>query len=176
MAGVNTLFFRMKRAYHACLAFSRRTLAPAGLTPARFDILALLEIADGSMDQGLMTRALGLTRSVVSRMLQRMGELGLVERTIDPKDRRKRIVSLSDDGWRALLDTYEKVDTLEVSERVAARVFAPWGHAHADVWKAVRRFEQPLTRMRYLFGDMMPAGNGLVPMSPPELRDVPDAW
>jgi DNA-binding MarR family transcriptional regulator len=73
-----------------------------GLTPARFDLLFALKLEDRRrMLQRELQDTLGVSRTTVSRMLASLEKLGLVQRTVDPKDRRRKWVTLTKRGfWR----------------------------------------------------------------------------
>ena len=74
---MDQVFFSLKRAHHSVLRFTRPMLAEFGLTPARFDLLTVLEL---DPTQSGVQRMLGLARATVSEMLARLEELGLVTR------------------------------------------------------------------------------------------------
>ncbi|MDQ3557501.1 MAG: MarR family transcriptional regulator [Gemmatimonadota bacterium] len=78
-------------------------LKPYGLTGAQYNALRILRGAGG---QGLCGREVGerLISQVpdVSRLLDRMEEVGLVSRERDPNDRRHVTARISDEGLRLL--------------------------------------------------------------------------
>ena len=74
---VDQVFFSLKRAHHATLAFMRPLLKQFGLTPARVDFLAAIKL---ELTQSGVQRRLGLARSTISEMLKRLEELGLIWR------------------------------------------------------------------------------------------------
>jgi DNA-binding MarR family transcriptional regulator len=94
---MNAIAFGTKRTFHSFLRITRKALASFGLTAARFDMLSALK---GYMfrHQTELRRALGVSASVVSRMLDALEALGLVERTVDRTDRRRRFVELTKRG------------------------------------------------------------------------------
>jgi hypothetical protein len=77
-------------------------LLDMGLTAARFDLLFALKLESRRrMRQRELQRTLGVSRTTVSRMLASLEKLGLVERSVDPKDRRRKWVALTKHGfWR----------------------------------------------------------------------------
>jgi len=104
---MNAIFFGSKRAFHGVLRVTRRPLSALGLTAARFDLMFALFRRDtaggvgGSTRQRDLRRALGVTASVVSRMLRSLEALGWVQRTRPLHDRRQREVTLTESGrWR----------------------------------------------------------------------------
>ena len=108
-SGMNATLFGLKRGYQAPLRFAQRILEGSGLTAARYDMMHALRRAKYGMAQGSLQEILGVTRSTVSRMLGSLEELGFVRREVDPTDRRRKIVRMTDEG-RACLDTaYNRV-------------------------------------------------------------------
>jgi DNA-binding MarR family transcriptional regulator len=97
-SAMHALFFGLKRAHQSTLRISRPTLTRMGLTAARFDLLYALRNRRRGMPQPALQRALGVTRATVSRMLQSLEELGLVRRTKDVRDRRRKLVELTASG------------------------------------------------------------------------------
>jgi DNA-binding MarR family transcriptional regulator len=96
---MHAAFFGLKRAYWGSLRVTRKTLREMGLTAARFDLLYMLwESPNAPRRQKTITRSLGVTAPVVSRMLRSLRELGLVVRARDPGDRRGWLISLTRGG------------------------------------------------------------------------------
>ncbi len=97
--------FRLKRAWHSTLSHLRRLAKPFDLTPARFDLLRLLQ--DRYMLQSAIHKALGVTRATTSRMLISLEKLGLIYRnrpyrTRRHLNRRNYLVHLTDEGRERL--------------------------------------------------------------------------
>jgi DNA-binding MarR family transcriptional regulator len=101
---MHAAFFGLKRAYWGSLRVTRKHLGDMGLTAARFDLLYMLVAAPWGMPrrQKVLTRELGVTPPVVSRMLKSLRERGLVVRARDPDDRRGWLVSLTTEGRRRI--------------------------------------------------------------------------
>jgi DNA-binding MarR family transcriptional regulator len=76
-----------------------------GSTPQRNDLLML--VRHGPLAQKQISLALGVTRPVVSRMIDALEMLGLVKRTIPPEDRRYRIISLTPKGEKSLMILFD---------------------------------------------------------------------
>ncbi|MBX3220742.1 MAG: MarR family transcriptional regulator [Labilithrix sp.] len=75
----------------------------ADMTPARFDILYLMHRQRHGhwIEQAAVTRALGLARQTVWKMVERLVELGLITKTKDPLfHARRNILALTADGVR----------------------------------------------------------------------------
>jgi DNA-binding MarR family transcriptional regulator len=108
---MHAIIFGTKRAFHAALRMTRKPLQSMGLTAARFDLLsALLSVEVGRkwvrhIHQSDLRRMLGVTASVVSRMLRSLERLGLVtRRRPDYGDRRQRQVNLTERGRTCIRD------------------------------------------------------------------------
>src|SRR4029079_9577534 len=76
-----------------------------GSTPPRNDLLML--IRHGPLVQKQIAMELGVTRPVVSRMLDALEKLGLVKRTIPPEERRYQIISLTPKGEESLMILFD---------------------------------------------------------------------
>jgi DNA-binding MarR family transcriptional regulator len=98
---MNSIFFGLKRAHHGVLRVTRRALAHAGLTAARFDLMYVVHERDG-IQQRLLRRALGVSAPTVTRMLGSLEELGLLRRVPSTIDRRQRLVLLTEVGRRCI--------------------------------------------------------------------------
>lgn len=73
----------------------------ADMTPARFDILYLIHRQRSGpwMEQAALTRALGLARQTVWKMVERLVELGLLTKSTDLNYRpRRNILTLTEEG------------------------------------------------------------------------------
>ena len=93
---MNAIFFGLKRAFHGALRITRRALAALGLTSARFDLLyALNNGPSWGVLQSALRATLGVSASVVSRMLKSLEGLGLVSRERALGDARQRRVKLT---------------------------------------------------------------------------------
>ncbi|MBW8871760.1 MAG: MarR family transcriptional regulator [Leifsonia sp.] len=87
-------------------------LAPLGITPNRFGVLAELAREDGRTQQELAT-ALNLHRNSMVAMMDDLEERGLVERHRHPRDRRAYAIHLTPSA-RELLATGARIaDELE---------------------------------------------------------------
>jgi DNA-binding MarR family transcriptional regulator len=108
---MNEIFFSSKRAFHGILRVTRRPLRCLGLTAARFDLLYALMSSGGASGtlQCALRRSLGVSASVVSRMLASLEKLGLVTRTRlgQGQDRRQRWVRLTAGGSRSIAEAFK---------------------------------------------------------------------
>jgi len=77
-----------------------QALAPRGITALQASVLAFLEEVGHPITISQLARLLVLESPSVTTMVDRLSERGLVERMGDPKDRRKTLVQLSEEGKR----------------------------------------------------------------------------
>ena len=108
---MNAHFFGTKRAFHAILRVTRKPLASFGLTAARYDMLYAIcggdlgpDEPDCILEQSELPQELGVHKSVVSRMLRSLEQLGLVSRERCECDRRRVWVELTEAGHARLRD------------------------------------------------------------------------
>jgi DNA-binding MarR family transcriptional regulator len=90
--------FGLKRAYWGSLGMTRKRLKEMGLTAARFDLMYALRQNRGPLRQHVLTRMLGVTHPVVSRMLKSLRLLGLTSRERRERDKREWMISLTPSG------------------------------------------------------------------------------
>ena len=82
-----------------------------GLTDAQFNILNLIGLAGGPLDQLVLTERLLVGKSSVSIVLNRMVKAGLIQRGEHARDRRRVVLSLTRKGrelWRKITPRYEE--------------------------------------------------------------------
>lgn len=75
----------------------------ADLQPASYLMLSWL-VDEGPVRASSMVESFNIDKGAVSRQLQHLVDLGLVDRTPDPEDGRATLVSASDDARRRLAD------------------------------------------------------------------------
>ncbi|MFN8172388.1 MAG: MarR family transcriptional regulator [Candidatus Nanopelagicales bacterium] len=122
-----------------------RALRPAGLTLARFEVLAVLAHADGRpVHVTGLADALQVHPTSVSSALDRLEGDGLVERAVDPDDARRILVRLTDHG-RDRLDG--------ASSTLRADVLGDLGLTRSDTATLIR----VLGSLRANAGDFVPA-------------------
>ena len=88
---------------------SEAFFAPLGLTGAQFNILNLLAVRDGRLDQVELVGLLLVGKSSISIVLNRMVRDGLVRREEHPKDRRQTVLILTPKGrarWKKVAPRY----------------------------------------------------------------------
>jgi DNA-binding MarR family transcriptional regulator len=82
-----------------------------GLTDAQFNILNLIGLAAGPLDQLVLTERLLVGKSSVSIVLNRMVKAGLIQRGEHARDRRRVVLSLTRKGrelWRKIAPRYDE--------------------------------------------------------------------
>lgn len=80
-----------------------RVFAHHGLAGGDFDVLATLRRSGALLTPGELSRSTMVTTGGMTKRLDRLEGLGLIRREPDPRDRRGRLIALTDDG-RALID------------------------------------------------------------------------
>ena len=109
---MNAIYFGAKRVFHGFLRITREPFESNEITAARFDLMMAVHKREGAkwerphVYQSGLWRALGVTPSVVSRMLQGLERLGLIRREVPQEDRRQREVFLTDKGLQCLREAY----------------------------------------------------------------------
>ena len=153
-AGMDAIFFGLKRAHHGSLRFGRAATNEYGLTPARFDLLFALKARRDEyplpMTQHELRGILGVSAPTVSRMLRSLESLALVWR--GPRSSRSRAVALTRRGRLLIRRVAKRLVHSGVARRVADR--------------AIRRFrkeldfarrgslDEKLRAIRQYFGDV----------------------
>src|SRR5262249_50591457 len=101
--GMDPRIFASKRLHLRLVAYRLHVLLPYGLTPARFDMMYVIEKNDeGFVLQRDLPDILGLGRSTISKMLTLLEGLKLVERTRASRPGRLKVVMLTEEGRRRL--------------------------------------------------------------------------
>ena len=98
---VGVLIRRVKRVIGV-----RARLVHEDLQPASYLMLTWL-VDQGPVRASSMVETFNIDKGAVSRQLQHLADLGLVERTPDPDDGRATLVAASDDAVRRLADVAE---------------------------------------------------------------------
>jgi DNA-binding MarR family transcriptional regulator len=146
------LQFQIKRAHLRMVAFGRYVFAPKRLadgsfddgvpdmTPARFDLLFAVHgdrrggwsSVRGGIPQCELRERLGLAKMTVSKMLKRLEELGLVvRRRNEGRDRRKKIVSLTEEGLRRIRAAFHRVFGKGAVRKKVLRIYTGVGRHRA---------------------------------------------
>jgi DNA-binding MarR family transcriptional regulator len=139
---MNAIFFASKRVFHGALRVTRQPLqsvAP-GLTSARFDMMYALttevrgpdKFGGRELRQSDLWKTLGVTPTVVSRMLRSLEALGWVtRRRCSPGDKRQRYVTLTEAGLTCIRTAYKLL--FRFAERIVYHAIC-WGK-HRDPYE-----------------------------------------
>ncbi|HVA15891.1 MAG TPA: MarR family transcriptional regulator [Stellaceae bacterium] len=98
------LGYHLRRAQLAMFQDFAASMDGADITPGQFGVLALIE-ANAGLSQTRLAQILGIDRSTLVGVIDKLERLGLVERAARPNDRRSHALKLSRDGqarFRAL--------------------------------------------------------------------------
>ena len=98
------LGYHLRRAQQAVFQDFASSLDDAEVTPGQFGVLALID-ANAGLSQTRLAEILGIDRSTLVGVIDKLEGQGLVERAARPNDRRSHALKLSDDGaarFRAL--------------------------------------------------------------------------
>jgi DNA-binding MarR family transcriptional regulator len=157
---MNAIFFASKRAFHGVLRVTRKPLKSLGLTAARFDLLYALMagrsedlIVNGRLQSDLR-RMLGVSASVISRMLQSLERLGLVgrERPAQGGDRRQRLVRLTAAGIECIAAAHKKL--VRAAKRLVYEAICFGKHRDPGAqFVHMAQLESYLRAMRTHYGD-----------------------
>lgn len=98
------------------LAFSEQVARDHGLSPAHHQLLLAVrghEATSEPADIGTLAEWLQLKANSASELVDRAAARGLVERTVDPADKRRALVTTTDEG-RALLEDLSRLHRDEI--------------------------------------------------------------
>lgn len=108
----------IRRMQQIAVAIFLQEAEPQGVTPVQFATLQALANTPG-VDQRTLARSIGFDTSTIANVIDRLESRGLVERRLDPADRRVRLLSLTPEG-DALL-----ADVVPAMKRAQERMLAP---------------------------------------------------
>jgi DNA-binding MarR family transcriptional regulator len=82
-----------------------------GLTPERYELLLLIKTSPGGeATVGKLGERLSIGQSAATQLARRVEDLGLIERTLSPKDARVHPLRLTDEGERRLAGALSALD------------------------------------------------------------------
>jgi DNA-binding MarR family transcriptional regulator len=87
-------------------------LSPDGIGRQHFAVLASLA-EDGPASQAGLGRRLWLDRSDTHAIVSALEESGLIQRTGDPADQRRKVVAITADGRRTLKELRRKIQSAQ---------------------------------------------------------------
>jgi DNA-binding MarR family transcriptional regulator len=132
-------------------------LANMGLTAARFDLLYAVRGRRRGMPQSVLQRVLGVSRATVSRMLASLEALGLVKRTVDPADRRRKRVELTDLGRQRIDFAHKQLTRSGWAQLAIDSALGAEGQAErwwsGPVFKTMSHLDGMLSALRRAFYD-----------------------
>src|ERR1700712_4543015 len=100
MPGITTaeLVERLMRSAHRLRRASMKSLAPLGLTPAQERMLRLVSRGESPWRMGELAARMGIVPRSATSLVDALEQAGLVERAIDPDNRRSILVRLTGHG------------------------------------------------------------------------------
>lgn len=108
----------LRRAHQRATSIFQETLDDPNLTPTQF--AALMRLADdGPLSQNRLGRLAAMDPATVQGVARRLEERGLVKRVADETDRRRAVLSVTEEG-RALADRL-----VESARTVSERTLSP---------------------------------------------------
>ncbi len=94
--------FLIRRLHQIHVALFMEECAADGITPVQYSILAALDQM-GTAEQIVLARAVGLDTTNVADVIARLERQRLLKRRTSPKDKRMKVVSLTETGRNLLL-------------------------------------------------------------------------
>ncbi|MCC7168486.1 MAG: MarR family transcriptional regulator [Rhodospirillales bacterium] len=94
--------FLLKRCHQVSVAFFLEECREFQMTPSQYGALYVLAQYPG-IDQIALGRLTGLDRSTAGLVLKLLSQRGLIERAINPKDKRRMRLKLSKEGERTMV-------------------------------------------------------------------------
>jgi DNA-binding MarR family transcriptional regulator len=115
-----------RRFYQIAVARTAEVHDPVGLRPLEFGVIIRLHDSPG-LDQNSLAERMALDRTTAGAMVQRLEEIGLVERAVNGSDRRARVLRLTAAGKalhdqqrpKAIAAQKRMLDVLSAAERSA---------------------------------------------------------
>lgn len=100
------------------LSLTERLVAPSGFTLSHIAVLQLLSEREGIGNRAIV-QALGLTAPTVSRLMERLGSLGLVRASLDPADLRRNLFRLEVQAHAVLFELRKSLAPHDLKEALA---------------------------------------------------------
>jgi DNA-binding MarR family transcriptional regulator len=115
----DSLGYALRRAQVAAFQQFMEAMGEFGVTPGQFGVLALVD-ANPGLTQTELGHAIGVDRSTVVAVLDRLEERRLVARVPSPSDRRSHVLVLGEQGKGAFAEILRRHDAFE--RRLARRL------------------------------------------------------
>lgn len=115
------LGYHLRRAQSAVFQDFAAAMNGADVTPGQFGVLALID-ANRGLSQTQLAEILGIDRSTLVAVIDKLEHQGLVERAARPNDRRSHALQLSRDGRQRFLALSRRVKQHE--KRIARQLSA----------------------------------------------------
>lgn len=96
---------RLLAAREAVMAPIRPILRAAGMTDQQWRVVRVLSEAEGPLDASTVAEAALLHAPSVTRVVRELEDRGLLSRAIDPNDRRRSVIAISEAGEALVRDT-----------------------------------------------------------------------
>lgn len=93
--------FLIRRLHQIHVALFTEECATAGITPVQYSVLTALDQM-GAVEQIALSRAVGLDRTNIADVVARLETRGLVSRSVSARDKRMKLVALTDAGRNLL--------------------------------------------------------------------------
>jgi DNA-binding MarR family transcriptional regulator len=121
--------YHLRRAQQAVFRDFADSVGALGVTPGQFGVLELIACNDG-LNQSALARALGLDRSTLVAVLDRLQSAGWIERRPSATDRRSHSLALTAEGRhtvesaRAAIRDHERRVLAGLSDREVAALLS----------------------------------------------------
>ncbi len=108
--GARDWIFMMEQMQHIHL-FARRNIRrkrrKESLSAETLDILSRVALAEGTVTPALLSRQTGLTKPMISKLIEQLHEKGYLSKAKDEKDKRSYFLRITPDGHKELESTYQ---------------------------------------------------------------------
>lgn len=94
--------FLLRHGHQIAVAVFTEECAAFDITPGQYGALTIIH-AESGIDQRTLARRIGLDASTTGGIVNRLAERGLIDRGVDPHDRRSRTLALTGAGEELLV-------------------------------------------------------------------------
>lgn len=115
----------LRRTHQASALLFAQEVADPEMTQPRFEALTAIVRYPGT-DQISLARGLGIDRSTTTLILDGLTKCGLIDRTVSPDDRRKRVLEATTAGRAAVAEARKRANVAE------ARLLSPLAPAEVE--------------------------------------------